>query len=475
MLYTVMQILATDTTRQMVPQEIERFIPHFLNTDSAAVAIRDLDGRYLYANPGYARFAQVSAEQLVGRLHEEMSPGERAVLLRRGHEAALNRREGVRMTDDAGRHVITHFPVFDDSGKLLAIGVIAIEALGMFSEALLRAAGSESLEEVKAELQSTILALEKQATTDPLTGAWNRARLSEALDAEIYRRVRFGHPVSLALVDIDHFKVINDKYGHPLGDTVLREFTECIGSGLRASDSLTRWGGEEFIVLMPNTPLAHARLTAERLRAAVEKEGFTGIGTVTACFGVAEFSPTESAEEWIKRADEALYRAKRAGRNRVVTDNPQIDDAVAADHVETNFVELRWKKAFDSGHAEIDGQHRALFKITNELLSAVLSARPRDEIGEIVEQLLQGVTRHFAYEEGLLTEVGYPEVEAHAEEHAALSAKARQLAEAFNKGTLDVGTLFQFLAYELVARHLLGADRQFFPLIAGPAAAETGT
>jgi len=456
----------------MVPQEIERFIPHFLNTDGAAVAIRDLRGRYLYANPGYARFAELPAEHLVGRTHEELSPGERALLLRRGHEAALERREGVRMADDAGRHVITHFPVLDDNGTLLAIGVIAIEALGMFSEGPQRAGGNETLAEVKAELQSTILALEKQATTDPLTGTWNRVRLNEALDAEVYRRVRFGHPVSMALVDIDYFKAINDKFGHPLGDTVLKEFTACLGSGLRASDSLTRWGGEEFIVLMPNTPLAHARLTAERLRSEVAQQGFTGIGALTACFGVAEFSPTESIEQWIKRADEALYRAKRAGRNRVITDNLQVDDSVTADHVETNFVQLRWKKAFDSGHAEIDAQHRALFEISNDLLSSVLAGRPRDEIGAIVDRLLEGVARHFKFEEGLLASVGYADLEAHAREHASMSAEAQQLATKFHDGKLDVGTLFQFLAYELVARHMLGADRQFFPLITSTGAAK---
>lgn len=468
----MMHTLAIGAPCHMIPREIQRYMPHFLNTDGAAVAIRDLQGRYLYANPGYARFAGVSAEQLVGRTHEELSPGERAMLLLRGHEAALERREGVRLTDGAGHHVITHFPVLDESGTPLAVGVIAIEVPVMFSASSRHGDSAESAKAVTAELQSTILALQKQATTDPLTGDWNRARLSEALDAEIYRRVRFGHPVSLAFVDIDHFKYVNDKYGHPLGDTVLREFSACIGSGLRASDSLTRWGGEEFIVLMPNTPLAHARLTAERLRRAVEEEGFPGVGALTACFGVAEFSPTESAEEWIARADAALYRAKRAGRNRVETDNLHVDDTVGADHVEGNFVHLRWKKAFDSGHAHIDGQHRGLFETTNDLLSAVLSGRPREEIGEIVARLLEDAAHHFEYEEGLLARVGYPDLEAHAEEHASLTEKAQQLAREFHEGTLGVGTLFQFLAYELVARHMLGADRQFFPLIADRAALE---
>ena len=131
--------------------------------------------------------------------------------------------------------------------------------------------------------------LEQLASTDLLTSSWNRRHFLTAVGAEIHRSTRYGHPISLLLLDIDHFKRVNDTFGHPIGDQVLCEVANRIRATIRVSDSLTRWGGEEFLVLMPNTDLSDAMTLAERIRERIATHAFNRVGTVTASLGVAEY------------------------------------------------------------------------------------------------------------------------------------------------------------------------------------------
>ena len=121
------------------------------------------------------------------------------------------------------------------------------------------------------------------------------------------------------MFDIDHFKSINDTYGHDVGDSVLREISALVRSDIRRSDFFARWGGEEFMVLLPASDMDRAVEAAERLREAVEASDFTGVPRqITSSFGVAMRRPAESSDEFVKRVDQALYDAKEAGRNQVV-------------------------------------------------------------------------------------------------------------------------------------------------------------
>jgi diguanylate cyclase (GGDEF)-like protein/hemerythrin-like metal-binding protein len=318
-------------------------------------------------------------------------------------------------------------------------------------------------EQVNAQLREVVESLEQLASTDLLTNAWNRRRFEEAVEGEIHRFHRYGHPVSLMLLDIDHFKKVNDNYGHQEGDRVLKQVADSIFATIRKSDSLTRWGGEEFIVLMPNTGLSFASTLAERIRAHIAAQSFPPVGGVTVSIGVAEYQPSASYEDWLDRTDRAMYTAKRDGRNRVEVDATASSAPAVVEHFEGHFVQLIWKNAFLSGNDLIDSQHQGLFRVANELLDAVLSGRPTDEISMVVTRLLADVVQHFKDEEGILAELSYPGLADHAGEHARLVAKALELAEAFKGGTLSVGSLFQFLAYDVVTRHMLGADREFFP------------
>lgn len=165
--------------------------------------------------------------------------------------------------------------------------------------------------------------LERLATTDGLTGLVNRRSLFDHLEQEVYRTQRYGTALSVVMFDIDHFKRINDNWGHAAGDWVLRKIARETHQLLRKTDKAGRYGGEEFVVLLPEADLREALLLAHRLSQRISDTVITPEhGTpisVTVSVGVATLAPNESGEALIYRADQALYRAKQEGRNRVET------------------------------------------------------------------------------------------------------------------------------------------------------------
>ncbi len=160
--------------------------------------------------------------------------------------------------------------------------------------------------------------LRYQANHDSLTGLVNRHHFEELLTQEFARSQRSGTPFSVVMMDIDHFKSVNDHFGHPTGDQVLRRFAESQQARTRTSDIFARWGGEEFVLLLPETELAGAASLAEAVRARVAETPMPGPGRITVSLAVAANRDGESAHGLLKRLDEALYEAKNRGRNRVV-------------------------------------------------------------------------------------------------------------------------------------------------------------
>nr|WP_246432912.1 GGDEF domain-containing protein [Rhodopseudomonas rhenobacensis] len=164
--------------------------------------------------------------------------------------------------------------------------------------------------------EAEILAL---TLTDSLTGVGNHRRLEQELATEIKRFERTGEPLSAFMADLDHFKSINDSYGHDVGDKVLAAFGALLRAQTRATEVAARIGGEEFVVLLPHTRLKEALLTAERIRAALQALSIASMPIrPTASFGVATMAKAESRDAFMRRVDTALYAAKRAGRNCVV-------------------------------------------------------------------------------------------------------------------------------------------------------------
>ncbi|WP_366658543.1 diguanylate cyclase [Fodinicurvata sp. EGI_FJ10296] len=159
--------------------------------------------------------------------------------------------------------------------------------------------------------------LQHQASFDGLTGAFNRAETERMLSIEVEGARRYNRHLSIVMFDIDNFKAVNDKYGHNMGDEVLRRIAQAVLSRMRTVDYFGRWGGEEFAVLLPQTILGGAKALAENLRALIEGLEFDDDLKVTASFGVAARLDETDATALIKRADEALYASKDSGRNQV--------------------------------------------------------------------------------------------------------------------------------------------------------------
>ena len=178
--------------------------------------------------------------------------------------------------------------------------------------------------DLQTQLMSAQETLRDQASRDPLTGIWNRNAIFDIFRREQSRTERDGKAIAIVMLDIDHFKNLNDTHGHMAGDAVLREFTRRITTSLRPYDAVGRYGGEEFLVVLPGCDLAAGARHAERLRGLLSEEAFDtseGRHTATCSFGVASTSSSNpgDTDSLIRAADAALYRAKRNGRNRVET------------------------------------------------------------------------------------------------------------------------------------------------------------
>lgn len=163
--------------------------------------------------------------------------------------------------------------------------------------------------------------LRLMSITDPLTGVYNRRFLQETLLKELYRAERHGDPFSLIMLDLDRFKRVNDRYGHEAGDRVLRHVVALIQNRIRSSDCLARWGGEEFMLLLPHTELVAAKALAETLLQDLGESEVSGVGRVSASFGVTTGQPGDTVERLEQRADALMYAAKQAGRNCVRAGN----------------------------------------------------------------------------------------------------------------------------------------------------------
>jgi polar amino acid transport system substrate-binding protein len=167
------------------------------------------------------------------------------------------------------------------------------------------------------EIEEKNKALKELARTDKLTGLYNRVKLDETLISEVHRANRFNHSFGVVMIDIDYFKKVNDDFGHQVGDTVLQEFSKVLQSNARNTDILGRWGGEEFLIISTETDLAGVLTLANKLQQKIASFPFSYGEQKTASFGVSVYRENENIHEVIKRADNALYRAKKNGRNRV--------------------------------------------------------------------------------------------------------------------------------------------------------------
>jgi diguanylate cyclase len=207
--------------------------------------------------------------------------------------------------------------------KTLLAGVAAATRAIETRNRNLEAQLAQSGEEIKT-LRGRIEAIRLESLTDPLTNLANRRAFDEKMEESIAEALAEGHEMSVLIGDVDHFKKFNDTWGHATGDQVLRLVAQCFKANTKGRDTPARFGGEEFVVVMPQTALNNAVTVANQIRSAVESKKIvkrsTGetLGTITVSIGAARYRPGESISDLLNRADQCLYGAKRTGRNRVV-------------------------------------------------------------------------------------------------------------------------------------------------------------
>ncbi len=366
-------------------------------------------------------------------------------------------------------------------GRDIAARVMVIEVPGHGTLIAFEDESDRTLLNDNERLRRRIGELESVNVTDPLTGTWNRAQLDRMLSIEVGRAMRTGQPTTLILLDIDNFKGVNDTVGHLAGDAVLKEFVARVRQRMRATDSLFRWGGDEFVVLATSVGCRGGAVLAEALRRTVAAVPFPGVGHVTASLGVAEHADGESVERWLERTDQALYAAKLAGRDRIHVDRQGSSDAQLR-NADASMLRLYWLEAYECGEPTIDAEHRQLFDLGNALIAAAVSQRgqPRG-CRDALESMLEHLQRHFRDEEALLARCGYGALAEHRRAHAALVRRAKQLRDAAESGQATLGHLVNFLVNDVIALHLLKMDRDFYlelqrrhPGTLAFAAAETG-
>jgi len=286
----------------------EAMLARILDNSPVAIAVHDADDRILYVNPWFLDLYGYESAEILGRRHSELFPPEARGEDREKLYASIRsfgfwRGEDVRLRKDG-----TTFP----SSTSITEQRDASGAVVAWSDVSRDVSGSKRMQEELTRL----------ATTDSLTGASNRRVFMEGGREEIYRARRYGRAMSVLMLDLDHFKRVNDHYGHAAGDAVLVSLANVCRQQFRTSDLFARLGGEEFAVIMPETPSRVAADVAQRLLARMAvNEVVTERGPVrvTVSVGVATLcAADEGIDDVLKRADEALYRAKDAGRNRVV-------------------------------------------------------------------------------------------------------------------------------------------------------------
>lgn len=291
----------------------ERNMAEALDHIAVAIYIKDCDRRFVYANRATSALLKSDANSLLGALEESHLPPDQAQRVLESDDRVLRRGESTRgeFVIEAERGLQQAFlefkhPLRDKRGRVVGL-------VGLSTDV--------------SELHRLQRELEHAARIDELTGVYNRRALFEYAEQDFAHSRRHGRPFSLLIIDIDRFKQINDTYGHPVGDRIIRSVADQTRLAVREVDRLGRIGGEEFVVLLPETDVEQAAEIAERVRLAAMKptELQSGVSLKpTVSIGVASLFPEDRAvHDLYQRADEALYRAKEGGRNKVEKQPPR--------------------------------------------------------------------------------------------------------------------------------------------------------
>jgi diguanylate cyclase (GGDEF)-like protein/PAS domain S-box-containing protein len=271
----------------------------------AVIGAKDIAGRYLYVNSEYSRLFHVDRKTLIGRSDADIFPADIAQQFREADLAAQHSSDGIIVEEQAPVDGETRdflsikFPIRNNDGDTYATGTIATDITDM------------------KKMQQNLQML---AERDVLTDCYNRRKLLEIIGRQVDSARRYVYPLTILMVDIDHFKQINDTFGHACGDAVLKQFVTVCNEVLRQQDILGRVGGEEFLVALPHTNAVRGTVLAARLQHTLAQMAMAAESgedvSITISIGIAELCPTlTNIDQLLHAADTALYQAKSAGRN----------------------------------------------------------------------------------------------------------------------------------------------------------------
>lgn len=315
------------------------------------------------------------------------------------------------------------------------------------------------------ELRSARKEAEDLSLTDSLTGLLNRRAFEPMVDHEMQRRNRFGSTACLCIADIDHFKKINDVHGHDIGDIVLQRIADVIKGTIRSADVLARWGGEEFIIVLPDANEEQGFLIAEKIRENVMRIEFTQCPSVTISLGITESKPDETFGAWFKRTDLALYRAKDEGRNRTIVDSGGVPGTVQKGKHELLLLQISWRDEYRVGVHRFDSQHRDLFSFANQLIYALVNDESEAVLKEMIVKIFVKARQHFMEEEKYLKRKKYPRLDRHHKEHEILLSTFSDKIALFQKGTISAWDFGDYVCNELIAKHIMKEDKLSFEAI----------
>lgn len=303
-----------------IPEHVKQILIQHVGRSETGIAVIDADDRFLYCNPTFISMFGLEDYSPIGRTHDEF------LAWMFTHRIGSSKGNATLEEWVAGVHSLYRVHIYHSAEVDLINGKWVLVAQQMYRSGKIVTVCTDITRSKEAELalRAAHAELERLAMTDELTGVPNRRHFLAQLESERQRALRYQRPACLAMLDLDHFKQVNDRHGHPAGDEVLKHFAGLLRSHMRCEDVVGRLGGEEFALLMPETAPSGAQALLERIRDALAQARLDSIApdfAYTFSAGVAEFPLTEpqaACNRWIHEADQALYRAKTSGRNRTV-------------------------------------------------------------------------------------------------------------------------------------------------------------
>lgn len=307
-------------------------------------------------------------------------------------------------------------------------------------------------------LEEKNVELSNLALIDHLTNLANRNYLEYDINFLIASSNRNNTKLSLLMIDLDRFKLVNDTYGHLVGDDVLKKSAQILKESVRSSDRIYRWGGEEFVIVVPDTNNDEAKLLAEKICKNFRQAKFDVIGNITVSIGIASYDKTEKYEDWFKRADLALYQAKQTGRNRWVAwlDNESLP---------VHFSRFEWNSSFESGIRELDNDHKLLASYINNLHDLIVNQYPIDTIHQAIFDITEHIKQHFILEESIIMKRGYKDYLEHRSIHQRLLSEYEIMFKKAMNSDISLAALMSYLVEKILIDHIANEDSKFFDVI----------